>query len=91
MAKNETTLTISKARLEKYLAKYCSHYRTMLNSDVSVCDRHLPDQCNLDMVDKIAYACPADCPHWAQSKWKPCEPSRCSYIQRAVKELTKEE
>ena len=80
-------LSIAKDRLEAYLAKYCSHYHTMLNSDAKVCDRKLPDTCNLDMVDKISYACPPDCPHWAQSKWKPCLPSKCSYIQRAIKDL----
>lgn len=87
MAKDKT-LSISKVRLEEYLSRFCSHHHTMMNSDRAMCDRVRDGQCNVDMTDKIVWACPHDCPHWAETKWKDCEPQKCSYIQKAIKEIT---
>ena len=84
------TYTIAKDKLENYLARFCSHHHKMMDRDKYLCDRKMPDECNADMLDKMDWHCPSDCPHWTQHKWKSCEPSKCSYVRKAIKELTSE-
>ena len=81
-------LSIAKDRLEAYLARFCSHCHTMPDSGERVCDRKLPDGCNVSMVDKITMNCPPDCPRWSETKWKHCVPNKCTIMQKAIKNLT---
>ena len=81
------TVLVNKDKLCERLAMGCSNYHIGQDGTTAYCSRRLPEGCNVEYLDKILWHCPSDCVHWREGKWKVCEPEKCSWVKKAIKEL----